>query len=108
MPAGDKGCKTNYRAVNPEDEFDFEFGENEEQNWNKIARGVIELQLNMKNPIFTRSIYLGPNDHFFMVFEQDDRRWYTLDDIDDLPIQEFSAAPIPFKNLKTIQVFTEI
>lgn len=84
--------------------MEFEFGENEEQNWNQIARGVIEIQLNMKSPLFTKSIYIGPNDYFYLVFEQDDRRWYSLDSLDDMPIDEFASTPIAFKDLKTIQV----
>ena len=58
----------------------------------------------MKSPLFTKSIYIGPNDYFYLVFEQDDRRWYSLDSLDDMPIDEFASTPIAFKDLKTIQV----
>ena len=83
IPAQPEGCTTSYRAIDPDDEFDFEFGESEEQNWDTISQGFIELQLNMKQNYFNGAglLEIEKNAKLYIIFDESDRRWYTLDEI---------------------------
>ena len=104
IKAGPPACTTAYRVGDPSDEFDAFFGESEVIDWNEVSIGIIEVQLNMKQAYFNQDVArINPNQNYYTVFDQTDRRWYTLDKITDMRIPEFSSPPVPFSELKTIE-----
>ena len=77
------GLNPKYRISKLFDDFDKDFGESDEVDWNIAAFSNIQLQFNMKNFFFSKTVSIGPNSKFVIVYDNRDRRWYTKEKPED-------------------------
>ena len=47
---------------------------------------------------------IGANENFFLIFDEYDRRWYTMDEYKDQPVPEFGSSPVPMGELKQVSL----
>ena len=43
---------------------------------------------------------IGANENYFLLFDEYERKWFTMDDFKDQPVPSFGSSPVPFGELK--------